>query len=212
MRFLGLAIMAGIWTAACGHHGNQAGAADAPSPTDALECTAAQTLCGDTCADLMTDVSNCGACGHACGCGSTSCTAGICDAHVLAPSQGGPLVLALHDDQLYWGNDADRTVSTMPVTGGTASVLYPGRTQVRGIAFDPARIYFTRFVFNIVESGRSPAAPVHRRRRRELRVLDRQRRRRCDARPARRRLARAGRRPRSGADRAGGLASVPLLC
>jgi hypothetical protein len=153
MRFLGLAIMAGIWTAACGHHGNQAGAADAPSPTDALVCTAAQTLCGDTCADLMTDVSNCGACGHACGCGSTSCTAGICDAHVLAPSQGGPLVLALHDDQLYWGNDADRTVSTMPVTGGTASVLYPGRTQVRGIAFDPARIYFTRFVFNIVESG-----------------------------------------------------------
>jgi hypothetical protein len=111
----------------------------------------------DTCGDLMTDVNNCGACGHVCGCGSTSCTAGICDAHVIAPDQGTPVELALHADKLYWGNDgangpSSANISTAPVSGGSASVLYPGRTAVRGFAFDATRIYFSRFVFNIVES------------------------------------------------------------
>jgi len=143
----------GVWLAACGHHGSNADLVDAPQDVDALVCTAAQAMCGDACSDLMTDVNNCGACGHVCGCGSTSCTAGVCDAHVLAPSQGAPVEIALHNDTLYWGNDVDRTVSTLPVAGGTASVLYPGRTAVRGFAFDATRLYFTRVVFNIVESA-----------------------------------------------------------
>jgi hypothetical protein len=118
---------------------------------DAPTCT--KTMCGDACVDLMTSVGNCGSCGHVCGCGSTSCTTGMCDAHVLAAGQGAPVVLALHDDKLYWGNDVDRTVSTVPIAGGAASVLYPDRTEVRGFAFDATRVYFSRFVFNIVESA-----------------------------------------------------------
>lgn len=177
MRLLALGLIMGMWTAAYGHHSGSGSlfmgvlirrwsvcvvvaftailtACSIPDVTvvdDTPVCT--QTTCGDQCVDLMTDVNNCGACGHVCGCGSTSCTAGICDAHVLAANQGAPVVLALHNDKLYWGNDVDRTVSTVPVAGGTASVLYPGHTQVRGFAFDATRVYLTRFVFNIVESG-----------------------------------------------------------
>lgn len=138
LRSLGFAACAGF-LGACGS--THSAAPDAPV---------------DTCSDVMTDVNNCGACGHVCGCGSTSCTAGICDAHVIAPAQLTPVELALHGDQLYWGNDGsspvNATVSTAPVSGGTASVLYPDRTAVRGFAFDATRIYFSRFVFNIVES------------------------------------------------------------
>lgn len=120
---------------------------------DGAACTQTQTMCGDACVDLMADVENCGSCGHACGCGSTSCTAGVCDAHALASGQGAPVVLALHAGTLYWGNDIDQNVSTVPLTGGPVKVLYPGRTVVGGIAFDATRIYFSRAVFNIVESG-----------------------------------------------------------
>jgi hypothetical protein len=109
----------------------------------------------DAAPDLMTDVHNCGALGHACGCGSTSCTNGACDSHALADHQGGPVVLALHGTRLYWGNDAAMNVSTIPVDASTAAaVLFPGRTAVRGFAFDDTRIYFTRTNFNIVEAAR----------------------------------------------------------
>jgi hypothetical protein len=104
----------------------------------------------------MTDANSCGACGHVCGCGSTSCTAGVCDAYEIASNQVAPVELALHGDQLYWGTDgsagANDTVSTAPVAGGTAGVLFPNRTAVRGFAFDATRIYFSRFVFNIPAS------------------------------------------------------------
>jgi sugar lactone lactonase YvrE len=156
IQLLGLAITAVVSTTACGsrsHGGELPDAAVDPPGPDAPVCTAPAAICGDSCVDVLTDVLNCGACGHACGCGSTSCTNGVCDSHALATQQGAPMVLALHDDKLYWGNDADRTVSTVPVAGGAASVLYPGRTVVRGFAFDATRVYFTRTNFNIVESG-----------------------------------------------------------
>src|SRR2546430_7659241 len=92
-----------IGTTACGGHGD-ARSPDAPA---AIECTATQTMCDGACIDVMIDINHCGRCGHVCGCGSTSCSAGICDAHVLAPNQGAPMVLALHADKLYWGTDVD---------------------------------------------------------------------------------------------------------
>lgn len=152
---LRLLAVACAWSlAACGS--KHSTAPDAPVDTGGLVCAATQTPCGDTCRALMTDVNNCGACGHVCGCGSTSCTAGVCDAHEIASNQVAPVELALHGDQLYWGTDgspgANETVSTAPVSGGTARVLFPNRTAVRGFAFDATRIYFSRFVFNIVES------------------------------------------------------------
>jgi hypothetical protein len=146
--------------AAAGSSGSgdgEAGASQAGAGAGAGEAGAGGssdcTMCGGACVDLTTSVANCGSCGHVCGCGSTSCTDGVCDAHVLAPSQGAPVAIALHAGTLYWGNDADRTVSTVPIAGGSPSVLYPGRTAVRGFAFDDTRVYFTRNVFNIVEAG-----------------------------------------------------------
>jgi sugar lactone lactonase YvrE len=124
------------------------------SGIDATMCT--QT-CGGGCVDVMTDAHNCGTCGHTCGCGSTSCTAGSCDAHVLAAKQGdngnAPLALGLHNDTLYWANGVDGTLSTMSVTGGSRTSLYPGRMQLRGFAFDATRIYFTNAFSDLVESG-----------------------------------------------------------
>ena len=111
-------------------------------------------MCGSVCTNLANDPNNCGTCGHVCGCGSTTCTAGMCDAHVLADQQGDPVTLALNNGVLYWGTDIDRNVMAMPADGSVAAkALYPGRTAVRGFAFDAARVYFTRNVFNIVESG-----------------------------------------------------------
>jgi hypothetical protein len=45
--------------------------------TEEKTCATDQTVCGDACAVLTTDPSNCGACGHACGEGQV-CTAGAC--------------------------------------------------------------------------------------------------------------------------------------
>ena len=124
------------------------GAACSSSATHALP----DAVVVDAAPDLMTDVHNCGAIGHACGCGSTSCTHGVCDSHTLADNQNGPMVLALHNGILYWGNDSAQNVSTVPIDGSAAArVLFPNRTVVRGFAFDATRIYFTRNTFNIVE-------------------------------------------------------------
>ena len=116
-------------------------------------CTAQQVLCNGVCVDPMTNVDNCGTCGHACGCGSTSCTSGMCDPAVLADKQGGPYALALSGGNLYWGADSDRTLSRVSIAGGDAKVLYPGRTAIRGIAPNATRLFFSRTVFNIVESS-----------------------------------------------------------
>ena len=75
----------GAWTmiACSSSKPDSGGLPDAPTPPDAAP-------------DLMTDVHNCGAIGHACGCGSTSCTSGRCDSHPLADKQGAPTVLPVN--------------------------------------------------------------------------------------------------------------------
>jgi hypothetical protein len=121
------------------------------------ECSPPMTMCGDTCTNLANDPLNCGACGHACGCGSTTCSAGLCDAKVLAAEQSDPITVAYYNNNLYWdtnGPPPRAAVMTMPVNGSVAAKqLYGGRTSIGGFAFDPTRIYFTRSSFNIVESG-----------------------------------------------------------
>ncbi|HEY0190300.1 MAG TPA: hypothetical protein VGC42_04210 [Kofleriaceae bacterium] len=150
---------------ACGSAGQATGVVDASAGRDATDgpdgasCAPPLTMCGDRCTNLANDPASCGACDHACGCGSTTCTAGMCDAHVLAAQQSAPVALAFNADQLYWGNDGDSTVMTMPADGSVAArPLFTGRTAVRGFAFDAARVYFTRNVFNIVESATQAGA------------------------------------------------------
>lgn len=125
----------------------------------AVECAPPMTMCGDTCTDLANDPLHCGACDHACGCGSTTCSAGLCDAKVLAAQQSDPITLAYDNHNLYWDTNVTgppplTVVMTMPADGSApARQLYGGRTAIGGFAFDPTRIYFTRSSFNIVESG-----------------------------------------------------------
>jgi len=120
---------------------------------DAEPCAAPLVLCDGACVDPMTNVDHCGTCGHACGCGSTSCTQGRCDPKVLADKQGGPYTLLAYNDMLYWGADTDRNLSRVSTDGGDATVLYPGRTAIRGIAANPTTLFFSRTVFNIIEAG-----------------------------------------------------------
>lgn len=49
-------------------------------------CATGETVCTTTCADLMRDSANCGACGRVCGPG-TACSAGVC---TTAMDAGGP--------------------------------------------------------------------------------------------------------------------------
>ena len=52
-------------------------------------CPAGQNACGQTCATLLTDDSNCGSCGHACsageGCGDGTCLPTTCDGGACEP-------------------------------------------------------------------------------------------------------------------------------
>src|ERR1041384_3934104 len=52
-------------------------------------CTAGKTLCHDTCVDLQTSLSNCGACGNACTApagGTATCGSGSCGFNCTAPA------------------------------------------------------------------------------------------------------------------------------
>lgn len=175
--FTGLAIRAGIFAVAalgCGDNIHPAKTDASGGPlTDAPgssqdgggggdACTAANT-CGGTCTDLMTDPNNCGMCGHVCGCGSTTCTAGLCDAATLAGDQWAPYQIAVSGSNAYWGDDgatAHANVMTAPIGGGSATVQFAGLTAVRGFAFDGGDMYLTRFEFNVVEFGPLTGANV----------------------------------------------------
>ena len=100
---------------ACGDSAHVGGVApdavvhgDASTDSGASSCSPPMLMCGSVCTNLANDPNNCGTCGHVCGCGSTTCTAGMCDAHVLADQQGDPVTLALNNGVLYWGTDIDR--------------------------------------------------------------------------------------------------------
>jgi len=107
--------------------------------------------CGGECVLLDSDPNHCGACGHLCGCGATTCTGGHCDATTLTATSGAPFDLARGGDRLFWGEDVARTLVTMPTAGGDAGVLYSGRPTIRGIALTDTKIVFGRTSFNILE-------------------------------------------------------------
>lgn len=96
----------------------------------------APTVCGETCVDLSTDVTNCGTCGHACG-PTSPCVAGVCspapETVATAPAGCGKLDLAATGDFHYW---ADAGHGTITVLGGglaTPAVISTGEDAPRSI-------------------------------------------------------------------------------
>lgn len=126
---------------------------DAPPPLDLYNPDGCAGTCDGACVALDSDPNHCGSCGHVCGCGSTSCTNGVCDPVVLAPNLSAPYVVARQGDKVWWGADGSMTFDTVPIAGGAVTTFCPGRTAIRGIDFDATNVYFTRFLFNIIEES-----------------------------------------------------------
>src|SRR6185369_1529956 len=66
-------------------------------------CTAAQTACGEVCADTTTDGKHCGACGHTCFGGA--CQAGTCEPLPIAENQSFPYGIAVDGKNVYFTTD-----------------------------------------------------------------------------------------------------------
>jgi RHS repeat-associated protein len=77
-------------------------------------CTAGLTICGSSCANLQTDVNNCGACGSLCSACSSSCAGGACTPACTASScdDGNPCTVD--------ACDSHGGCTHKPVSDGTA--------------------------------------------------------------------------------------------
>jgi hypothetical protein len=98
------------------------------------------TVCDNVCVDLKTDDDHCGDCATKCPATSV-CSDGKCSAPTTvvlpapAPSTGadggaascGPLRLVASGGALYWTDTLKGTVNSMPVAGGTPTVIASGQ-------------------------------------------------------------------------------------
>jgi hypothetical protein len=108
-------------------------------------CNQGYTQCGAaSCFDLQTDSSNCGACGHSCA--GTACTAGLCPTNVIVSEDVPVYAVVVDDSSVYWdlGNSATGggSVKSMPVTGGTPTVLATGFNDPGAMALDATTVYW----------------------------------------------------------------------
>jgi hypothetical protein len=88
-------------------------------------CNSSYSQCGSACANLQTDPSNCGTCGH--GCLYGTCAAGQCQPWIVAQTTSGVLdlarvAMASDGTNLVW-LDSQKGVSEVPVAGGTPIAL-----------------------------------------------------------------------------------------
>lgn len=76
---------------------------ESSSTGEPLVCDAPEVVCDDACADLNTDTSNCGECGHDC-LGGT-CDAGECQPVQLATGFGRLFMIVVTDEHVFVGGD-----------------------------------------------------------------------------------------------------------
>jgi hypothetical protein len=83
-------------------------------------------VCGDRCTDTKTDNANCGMCGKACPATST-CNNGTCgpEAMTVVPAAAGcmSMQIAVGDGKIFWTDLGHKTVKSVPVAGGNATVI-----------------------------------------------------------------------------------------
>lgn len=124
-----------------------------PADGGSEACTA---TCGGACVDLATDPKNCGACGKTC---SAGCTAGLCDADVLATDRAAPHAIVVDDTQAYFTEfNSVQVTSVDKATGQNLSVVSGQAVYPEGIAIDPSFVYFTNSNDLLGSIGRSPKA------------------------------------------------------
>jgi hypothetical protein len=130
---------------------------NAPDRDDAspMDEDVAESEALDACAqaDVASDPSNCGACGHSCQGGA--CLAGACQPVMLATPSGGHTIqdLAIDDTSVYWGEMVSG-VGQVSKAGADAHYLVTGATPV-SVAVDGERIYVSLgyAVFAYAKSG-----------------------------------------------------------
>ncbi|MBW2527018.1 MAG: hypothetical protein JRI23_22750, partial [Deltaproteobacteria bacterium] len=112
----------------------------------------AQPAVDDGCEVTLGSDTDCAACGHDCEGGS--CTAGDCSAFSLASDFGTVLSLAVDANNVYWANQQNSTVESVPVGGGGVTLLKPGAGNAWYVTLDGTHVYWANESTNLL--GRVP--------------------------------------------------------
>jgi hypothetical protein len=102
-------------------------------------CAATQSVCSGACVDEESDNAHCGGCALTC---STTCTKGECLV-VLASDQMGPALVAVDSTSVYWTNELDGTVLSVPIGGGSQTTIASAQSLPQFIVVDSSDVYWT---------------------------------------------------------------------
>jgi hypothetical protein len=115
--------------------------------SDAGTCSAGQTSCGGTCADLQSDAANCGSCGH--GCIQGTCSAGVCQPWAVAnaTTTSSPFYVAADANNVYVADDGLDAILQYPVSQAGATPITLSQNSafgfLQGIAVVGNTVVFT---------------------------------------------------------------------
>jgi hypothetical protein len=90
--------------------------------------------------DLATDGLHCGKCNNSCD--GSSCSAGKCQALVIAQGQSSPGEIALDSGQVYWTNYGSGTVMRASKDGKTTLVVADNQASVWGVSVFGNKVYW----------------------------------------------------------------------
>ncbi len=105
------------------------------------------SLCNNLCTNLLTDVDNCGACGHKC----VACASGTCQAAVIA-SAGAPIFdIAVNSTDVWWTQPATMSSSGALLSKHLASgmnivTVVSNLPDPRGIALGVNKVFWVDYI------------------------------------------------------------------